>query len=54
MSVNLRLLQTFWLVADHGSFRKAAEESSRTPSALSTQIWLLEDQRSRRPACHRC
>lgn len=44
MNVNFKLLQTFLLVADHGSFRKAAEESSRTPSAVSTQVRQLEDQ----------
>lgn len=44
MNVNLKLLQTFLLVADHGSFRKAAEDANRTPSAVSSQIRQLEEQ----------
>ena len=44
MNVNLKLLQTFLLVAEHGSFRQAAEHSNRTPSAVSMQVKHLEDQ----------
>ena len=44
MNVNLNLLQTFLLVAERESFRQAAEESHRTPSAVSMQIKHLEDQ----------
>jgi DNA-binding transcriptional LysR family regulator len=40
----LKLLQTFLLAAEHGSFRKAAEESNRSPSAVSMQIRDLEEQ----------
>lgn len=43
-SVNLKLLQTFLLAAEHGSFRRAAEESNRSPSAVSMQIRDLEAQ----------
>lgn len=43
-SVNLKLLQTFLLAAEFGSFRKAAEESNRSPSAVSMQIRDLEEQ----------
>lgn len=43
-SVNLKLLQTFLLAAENGSFRKAAEESNRSPSAVSMQIRDLEEQ----------
>ncbi|MDH6265165.1 DNA-binding transcriptional LysR family regulator [Rhizobium sp. SG_E_25_P2] len=43
-SVNLKLLQTFLLAAESGSFRKAAEESNRSPSAVSMQIKDLEEQ----------
>ena len=43
-NVNLKLLQTFLLVAELKSFRKAAESSNRTPSAVSMQIKLLEEQ----------
>lgn len=44
MNVNFKLLQTFLLVAERESFRQAAEESHRTPSAVSMQIKHLEDQ----------
>lgn len=44
MNINLKLLQGFLLVADTRSFRKAAEESNRTPSALTAQIKQLEAQ----------
>jgi DNA-binding transcriptional LysR family regulator len=43
-SVNLKLLHTFILVAEHKSFRFAAEETLRSQSAVSTQIKQLEDQ----------
>lgn len=42
--INLKLLQSFLLVALHGSFRKAAEAAHRSPSAISMQIKELEDQ----------
>lgn len=44
MKVNLKLLHTFLLVADHNSFRRAAEESNRSQSAVSMQIRQLELQ----------
>lgn len=43
-NINLKLLQTFLLAAEHGSFRRAAEESNRSPSAVSMQIRDLEEQ----------
>ncbi|SNT76966.1 LysR family transcriptional regulator [Paracoccus seriniphilus] len=43
-NINLKLLQTFQLAAEHGSFRRAAEESNRSPSAVSMQIRDLEEQ----------
>jgi DNA-binding transcriptional LysR family regulator len=43
-NVNLKLLQTFLLVADQNSFRIAAEKSFRSPSAVSAQIRQLEEQ----------
>lgn len=43
-SVNLKLLQTFLLAVEHGSFRRAAEDSNRSPSAISMQIRDLEEQ----------
>ncbi|WP_298356143.1 LysR substrate-binding domain-containing protein [uncultured Litoreibacter sp.] len=43
-AVNLKLLQTFLLVAEHGSFRRAAEIANRAPSAISMQIRDLEAQ----------
>jgi DNA-binding transcriptional LysR family regulator len=42
--VNLKLLQTFLLVAEESSFRIAAEKSLRSPSAVSAQIRQLEEQ----------
>lgn len=44
MPVNLKLLSVFVSVAEHGSFRKAAEELDRSQSAVSTQIRQLEEQ----------
>ena len=41
---NFKLLQAFVLVAEHGSFIRAAEESFRSPSAVSAQIKELETQ----------
>ena len=43
-NINLKLLQTFMLVAELRSFRKAAEASNRTTSAVSMQIKQLEEQ----------
>lgn len=43
-NVNLKLLQTFLLAVEHGSFRRAAEDSNRSPSAVSMQIRDLEEQ----------
>lgn len=42
--INLKLLQSFLLVARLGSFRKAAEAAHRSTSAISMQIKDLEDQ----------
>jgi len=42
--VNLKLLHTFLLAAELESFRKAADESNRSPSAVSMQIRGLEEQ----------
>ena len=42
--VNLKLLQTFMIVAEHNSFRHAADETRRSQSAVSTQIKQLESQ----------
>lgn len=44
LHVNLKLLQTFSLVAEHSSFRRAAEEVFRSQSAVSMQIKQLEAQ----------
>ena len=44
MSVNLKLLNAFLLIAEHGSFRRAAELSRRSQSALSLQLRELEGQ----------
>jgi DNA-binding transcriptional LysR family regulator len=44
MNVNLKLLHSFLLVADHGSFRRAAEEANRSQSAVSMQVRQLELQ----------
>ena len=43
-NLNLRLLQTFMLVAEHRSFKIAAEHARRSQSAVSTQIKQLEAQ----------
>ncbi|RAH98316.1 LysR family transcriptional regulator [Acuticoccus sediminis] len=43
-NINLKLLQTFVLAVEHGSFRKAADASNRSPSAVSMQIRDLEAQ----------
>ncbi len=43
-TINLKLLQTFLLVAEHTSFRKAAERSCRSQSAISAQVRALEEQ----------
>jgi DNA-binding transcriptional LysR family regulator len=42
--INLKLLQTFLLVAEHLSFRIAAEKLFRSQSAISAQIVQLEEQ----------
>jgi DNA-binding transcriptional LysR family regulator len=44
MSVNLKLMHTFLLVAEHSSFCRAAEVSNRSQSAVSMQIRQLELQ----------
>jgi DNA-binding transcriptional LysR family regulator len=44
MAVNLKLLSTFLSVAQHLSFRKAAEELNRSLPAVSMQIKQLEGQ----------
>jgi len=44
MDVNLKLLQTFLLVAEYSSFRQAADRTHRSQSAVSTQIRQLELQ----------
>ncbi len=43
-NINLKLLHTFLLAAEQESFRKAADESNRSPSAVSMQIRGLEEQ----------
>jgi len=43
-NVNLKLLSTFMLVAEHKSFRQAADASHRSQSAVTTQIKQLELQ----------
>ncbi|SAL30067.1 LysR family transcriptional regulator [Caballeronia sordidicola] len=43
-NINLKLLQTFILVGEHGSFRIAAEKSFKSQSAISSQIRQLELQ----------
>jgi len=43
-TINLKLLQTFTLVAEYSSFRHAADETRRSQSAVSTQIKQLEGQ----------
>ncbi|MEJ8563145.1 LysR family transcriptional regulator [Yoonia sp. GPGPB17] len=42
--INLKLLQSFLLVAKLGSFRLAAESARRSTAAISMQIKELEDQ----------
>jgi DNA-binding transcriptional LysR family regulator len=44
MNVNLKLMHTFLLVAEHSSFCRAAEASNRSQSAVSMQIRQLELQ----------
>jgi DNA-binding transcriptional LysR family regulator len=44
MAVNLKLIATFLSVAQHSSFRKAAEELNRSLPAVSMQIKQLEEQ----------
>ena len=44
MQVNLKLLHTFLLVAETGSFTQAGEKSGRSTSAVSMQIRELEKQ----------
>ncbi|MFP6556737.1 LysR family transcriptional regulator [Paraburkholderia sp. B3] len=43
-NINLKLLQTFILIGEHGSFRVAAEKSFKSQSAISSQIRQLELQ----------
>lgn len=43
-NINLKLLHTFLLAAERESFRKAADASNRSPSAVSMQIRELEEQ----------
>lgn len=43
-NVNMKLLQTFLVVAEHGSFRLAAETLHRSHSSVSAQIMQLEAQ----------
>lgn len=42
--INLKLIHTFLLVADHESFREAAAQAGRSQAAISTQIKQLEQQ----------
>jgi DNA-binding transcriptional LysR family regulator len=44
MNVNLKLFQVFLLVAEHASFRSAADQAHRSQSSISTQIKQLEGQ----------
>jgi len=44
MNINLRLLATFLSVAEHTSFRKAAQYTNRSLPAVSMQIKQLEEQ----------
>ena len=44
MDINLNLLRTFQLVAEHQSFRQAAELTGRTQTAISLRIQSLEKQ----------
>jgi len=43
-NVNLKLLQAFLLVAEHGSFRQAADLTHKSQSAVTSQIKQLESQ----------
>ena len=43
-NINFKLLQTFILVGEHGSFRVAAEKLFKSQSAISSQIRQLELQ----------
>lgn len=43
MELNIRKIRSFALVAEHRSFRRAAEELHVSTSALSTQVRELED-----------
>ena len=42
--INLNFLRTFMLVAEHGSFRRAAEEICRSQSAVGMQIRQIEEE----------
>lgn len=44
MPINLNLLRSFALVAEHRSFRRAAEALGRTQTAVSLQVQTLEEQ----------
>ncbi|MFT3799996.1 MAG: LysR substrate-binding domain-containing protein [Burkholderiaceae bacterium] len=44
MNINLKLISAFLSVANHASFRKAAEETHRSLPAISMQIKQLEEQ----------
>jgi len=44
MNINFKLLATFLSVAQHASFRKAADETNRSLPAVSMQIKQLEEQ----------
>lgn len=43
-NVNLKLLQAFMIVAEHGSFRQAADITHKSQSAVTSQIKQLESQ----------
>lgn len=43
-SINLKFVETFLLVAEHASFRVAADKAHRSQSAISMQIKQLESQ----------
>lgn len=42
--MNIRQIETFLAVAHCGSFRRAAEQLHRSPSAVSTHVQQLEDE----------
>lgn len=42
--MNIRQLETFLAVAEHGSFRRAAEQLHRSQSVVSTHIQQLEEE----------